>query len=47
MILAAVLAVSEVLGMIPAVKSNGVFQMFYNTTRKLAGLVMRKGKPKQ
>jgi len=46
MILAAALAVSEALSMIPAVKSNGVFQMFYNTTRTIARLVMGKGKTK-
>ena len=46
LILAAALAVSEALSMIPAVKSNGIFQAVYNTIRTAAGFVMGKGKTK-
>lgn len=36
-ILGACLAVSEALALIPAVKSNSVFQLIYNTFRSLVG----------
>ncbi len=37
MILAAALAASEVLSMIPAVKSNGVFQVIWNVLKMITG----------
>lgn len=36
-ILGALFAVSEALSLIPAIKSNGVFQFVFNTIKKLAG----------
>ena len=36
-ILAALLAVSEALSLIPQVKSNGVFQIVHNLLKSLAG----------
>ena len=36
-ILTALLAISEVLSLIPQVKSNGVFQVIYNLLKSLAG----------
>ena len=36
-ILSALLAVSEALSFIPAVKSNGIFQLVYNVLKFLAG----------
>ena len=36
-ILAALLAISEALSLIPQVKSNGVFQAIYNLLKSLAG----------
>ena len=36
-ILAALLAISEALSLIPQVKSNGVFQVIYNLLKNLAG----------
>ena len=36
-ILAALLAISEALSLIPQVKSNGVFQVIYNLLKSLAG----------
>ena len=36
-IIGALFAVSEVLGMIPQVKANGVFQGIYQILKKLAG----------
>jgi len=36
-ILAALLAVSEALSLIPQVKSNGVFQVVHNLLKSLAG----------
>jgi len=35
-IVSAALAVSEVLALIPAVKSNSIFQLIYNVLRTLA-----------
>ena len=40
-ILTAALAVSEGLSMIPAVKSNGVFQLFFSLLRKIAGKIKK------
>ncbi|MBA7495071.1 hypothetical protein ES702_05650 [subsurface metagenome] len=37
LILGALLGISELLSLIPSVKSNGVFQMFWNTFKILAG----------
>jgi len=37
MILAALLAASEALSMIPAVRSNGIFQAVWNVLKMLAG----------
>lgn len=37
LILAALFAVSEALSLIPAVKSNGVFQLVFGILKKLAG----------
>jgi len=36
-ILAAALAVSEALSMIPGLKSNGIFQLVYNILKFIAG----------
>jgi hypothetical protein len=36
-ILAALLAVSEALALIPSVKSNGIFQMLWNVLKMMAG----------
>jgi hypothetical protein len=36
-IVAALFAISEVLGMIPAVKSNGIFQFIANLLKALSG----------
>ncbi|MEW6006161.1 MAG: hypothetical protein AB1695_12690 [Stygiobacter sp.] len=36
-IVTALLAVSEALSLIPAVKSNGIFQLIVNLLKKLAG----------
>ena len=36
-ILAAALAISEALSMIPGLKSNGIFQLVYNVLKFLAG----------
>ena len=36
-ILAALLAVSEALSLIPQIKSNGVFQVVHNLLKSLAG----------
>lgn len=36
-ILGAAFAVSEALGLIPSIKSNGVFQFIFNALKKLAG----------
>ncbi|GAH83483.1 unnamed protein product [marine sediment metagenome] len=36
-IVAALLAVSEALSLIPSVKANGVFQMLWNVLKILAG----------
>lgn len=36
-LLAALLAISELLSFVPSVKSNGVFQLIVNTLKKLAG----------
>jgi len=36
-ILAALLAISEALSLIPQVKSNGVFQLIHNLLKSLAG----------
>ena len=36
-ILGALLAISEALSLIPSVKSNGIFQLVYNTLKFLAG----------
>jgi len=33
----ALLAISEGLSLIPAVKSNGIFQLVYNLLKKVAG----------
>lgn len=37
LILSAALAVSEALSLIPKVKSNGIFQLFYNSLRTITG----------
>jgi len=37
-VLGAALAISEALSLIPAVKSNGVFQMISNIIKSLAGV---------
>lgn len=36
-ILAALLAVSEVLASVPAIKSNSIFQLIVNVIKKVAG----------
>jgi len=36
-IVSAALAISEVLSLIPAIKSNGIFQLIYNMLKALAG----------
>lgn len=36
-VVTALWAVSEALSLIPDVKSNGVFQLIYNTLKKVAG----------
>jgi hypothetical protein len=36
-ILGALFAVSEVLALIPSVKSNSIFQLIYNGIKKIAG----------
>ena len=36
-IIGVLLAISEALSMIPAVKSNGIFQMFWNVLKIMAG----------
>ena len=36
-VVAALLAISEALSLIPQVKSNGVFQVIYNLLKNLAG----------
>ena len=36
-ILAALLAISEALSLIPQVKSNGIFQLVHNLLKSLAG----------
>lgn len=35
--LGAALAISEVLSMIPSIKSNGIFQLVYNTLKAITG----------
>ncbi len=37
MVLGILLAISEMLAFIPAVKSNGIFQMIVNMLKKLTG----------
>jgi hypothetical protein len=36
-IVSAALAISEALSLIPAIKSNGIFQLIYNLLKALAG----------
>lgn len=36
-VISALFAVSEALSLIPAVKSNGVFQLIFNVIKKVAG----------
>lgn len=36
LVLSIALGVSEVLGMIPGIKSNGIFQLVYNLLKSLA-----------
>jgi hypothetical protein len=36
-ILGLLFAISEVVGIIPNVKANSIFQLIYNTLKKLAG----------
>ena len=36
-IVAAALAISEALSLIPGIKSNGIFQLIFNILRTLAG----------
>lgn len=37
LIIAALLAISEVLSFIPAIKSNGIFQAVFNILKKIVG----------
>jgi len=37
LVLAALFAISELLSLIPSVKSNGVFQLLYNLLRTASG----------
>jgi hypothetical protein len=41
-LLAALLAISEVLGMFPAVKANGVFQLVYSMIKKAKEVLLPK-----
>jgi hypothetical protein len=36
-VIGALFAVSEALSLIPAVKSNGIFQLFFNVIKTVAG----------
>jgi hypothetical protein len=36
-IVSSALAISEALSLIPAIKSNGIFQLIYNLLKSLAG----------